>query len=146
VPFEAKSNLVEVRYLGLSVLAITQTVAPGIFVLSDGTPAIEHGEALSLVTPANPAAAGEVIIIYVTGLGLVNPPVATGAATGTAAAIQPECIPPLVNAGEILYEGLTPGFVGLYQMRVRGIAIASLRQCGPLYSICRLLAGWTALG
>ncbi len=124
VPFEAKSNLVEVRYNGISAFAMPQTVAPGILTLSDGSPAIQHASDYSLVTPSQPASKGEVIIIYVTGLGPVYPTVPTGVPATGAAAIQPPCTQPYVTFGNTgfataLYAGITPGFVGLYQMNVQ---------------------------
>lgn len=55
VPFEAQTNLVEVRYQGLSTFMLPQAVAPGIFILSDGTGAIQHASDYSLVTTSNSA-------------------------------------------------------------------------------------------
>ena len=121
VPFEAKSNVVEVRYKGVSTFAIPPQVAPGLFALPDGLGAIEHGTDYSLVTNGNPAKRGEVVIIYLTGLGLVNPAPVTGAAATQAAAAQipSGCERPSLNVGEVLYAGITPGFAGLYQLNVR---------------------------
>jgi len=119
VPFEANlrsaaANLVEVRYQGASTFVVPQVVGPGIFVLSDGTPAIQHAADYSLVTPDNPARSGETIIIYLTGLGPVLPSIASGiAAIGPARATCSVFVP---TAGTLLYAGLTPGYVGLYQM------------------------------
>lgn len=73
VPFEAQSNAVEIRYQGSSVVAFPQYAPSGIFILGDGTPAIEHAADYSLVTPSNPAHPGEAIIVYATGLGRVTP-------------------------------------------------------------------------
>ncbi len=123
VPFEAASNVVEIRYQGSSVFAFPQTAAAGIFTLSDGTAAIQHSADYSLVTPSNPARAGEVIIVYATGLGKVSPAVASGvAATGSAPVAPQACdagVTPYVSVGQISYAGLTPGFVGLYQLNIQ---------------------------
>ena len=128
VPFEVPdlpigspqpAHLVEVRYGSISTYAAPQTVGPGIFVLPDGSPAIQHSADYSLVSAAKPAAEGEVIIIYATGLGRVNSGPATGMPATGAAPIQNRCMPATVNIGDILYAGLTPGFVGLYQLNVR---------------------------
>jgi uncharacterized protein (TIGR03437 family) len=130
VPFEAASNSVEIRYQGSSTSAFPQTAPPGIFTLSDGTPAIQHSTDYSLVTPSNPAHPGETIIVYATGLGPVSPAVASGvAATGPAPIPLPsssacggistgQSTPPY-SFGSILYAGLTPGFVGLYQLNIQ---------------------------
>jgi uncharacterized protein (TIGR03437 family) len=88
VPFEAQSNLVEVRYQGLSTYVLPQLVAPGIFTLPDGSGAIQHAADYSLVTASNPATPGETIIIYATGLGSVSTMVADGAPAVGADPIQ----------------------------------------------------------
>jgi uncharacterized protein (TIGR03437 family) len=121
VPFETlDSGVVEVRYQGVSTFAIPQIVGPGIFLLSDGTPAIQHATDYSLVTPSNPATAGETIIVYLTGLGGVTPAVADGVpATGPANARFSFCSDNYVSAGTVQYAGLTPGAVGLYQMNIQ---------------------------
>jgi uncharacterized protein (TIGR03437 family) len=124
-PFEAAkpgvvANLVEVRYQGFSTFAIPQTVASGIFVLSDGTPAIQHASDYSLVTSSNPVKKGETIIVYLTGLGPVSQPIATGvASTGADPIVLAACGAPYTSVGTTLYAGLTPGFAGLYQMNVQ---------------------------
>jgi len=119
VPFEAASNAVEIRYQGSSVLAFPQTAGPGIFLLGDGTPAIQHSADFSLMTTSNPAHAGEVIVVYATGLGKVSPAVASGVAASGAAAVAPTCGSYYSTLGSILYAGLTPGFVGLYQLNIQ---------------------------
>ena len=121
VPFEAiNSGVVEVRYQGVSTYAIPQPVGPGIFLLGDGTPATQHAADYSLVTPSNPATAGETIIVYLTGLGGVTPAVADGVpATGPANARFSLCSDNYVSAGTVQYAGLTPGAVGLYQMNIQ---------------------------
>jgi len=124
VPFEVNSqaysgtpNLVEVRYKGVSTFAFPEPVTSGIFILPDGSPAVQHGSDYSPVTPSNPAKKNGVIIIYATGLGsLISGQPADGKpATGAA----PAACPPRVSIGTVLYAGLTPGYVGLYQLNVR---------------------------
>jgi uncharacterized protein (TIGR03437 family) len=130
VPFEAQTNLVEVRYQGLSTFVLPQAVAPGIFTLPDGSGAIQHASDYSLVTASHPAAPGEAIVIYATGLGSVSTTVADGAPALGADPVQQVCQPPSVMLGgtpangegasaNILYAGLTPGYVGLYQVNVQ---------------------------
>jgi uncharacterized protein (TIGR03437 family) len=118
VPFEAKSNRVEVRYAGASEFAQPFTGAPGIFLLPDGSPAIQHASDYSQVTADHPAAKGETIIVYVTGLGVVTPAGVTGMPANGAAAV-PGNICRFSDIGSVLYAGLVPGFVGLYQMNIQ---------------------------
>jgi uncharacterized protein (TIGR03437 family) len=116
---------VEIRYQGASVFGFPGVAGPGIFTLSDGTPAVQHSADYSLVTPSNPAQPGETIIVYGTGLGQVSPAMPSGvAATGPAAAIwcqgfsADETGSPFLSA-PALYAGLTPGAVGLYQLNIQ---------------------------
>jgi uncharacterized protein (TIGR03437 family) len=123
VPFEAAFGAntlpMEVRYQGISTFVQPRLVAPGIFTLPDGSGAVQHASDFSLVTPSNPARNGEVIVAYVTGLGPVDPAVASGVPAPGAASFRGACIPPTASLGKILYAGLTPGFVGLYQINVQ---------------------------
>ena len=75
-----------------------------------------------LVTIENRGRAGGYVVIYATGLGAVNPPVASGegAPADPLARTTDESV---VKVGgiraEVLYSGLVPGLVGLYQINVR---------------------------
>jgi uncharacterized protein (TIGR03437 family) len=94
----------------------------GIFLVAQGTAAIQHASDYSLVTARAPATPGQVIIIYATGLGLVTPPVPDG--TSAPAAPLARALDPLAvfiggRPAEILYGGLAPGFAGLYQINAR---------------------------
>jgi uncharacterized protein (TIGR03437 family) len=102
--------------------------SPGVFTLSEngiGDGAILHGVTNLPVTTASPAKVGEVVVLFLSGLGRVNSAVAAGAAgpappSGTLAT--------LVNAlqgvyidgvsATINYQGLAPGLAGLYQVNV----------------------------
>ncbi|MBI4442797.1 MAG: hypothetical protein HY649_05415 [Acidobacteria bacterium] len=97
---------------------------PGIFV-SNGQPAIQHGSDYSPVSFANPARRGEAIVIYATGLGATTPAVPIGSPApfgmlSTCSSVPRR--PPLVRIGgtnaALLFCGLAPGFVGLYQLNV----------------------------
>lgn len=119
--YSAESHTsVELRYRGASSFGLPVTAPPGIFTLPDGSGAVQHSSDYSLVTPQNPVVPGEVIIVYVTGLGPVKPPVATGSPATGPAPISGYCYtPPTINVGDVLYAGLTVGIPGLYQMNVR---------------------------
>jgi uncharacterized protein (TIGR03437 family) len=98
------------------------------------SPLVTHADG-SLVTSGSPAQGGEVIVAYAVGLGLTTPAVRTGQAAATATPtyetfildfnfrpnalaaqpIQPAgVLPPILPRP--VYSGLTPGFVGLYQI------------------------------
>ena len=85
----------------------------GIFVKTDG----------SLVTVTNAAARGSVLSLYATGLGAVFPPVETGEPGASAEPLNRTVQVPRVFfdifEAEVLYSGLAPGYVGLYQVNVR---------------------------
>lgn len=88
-----------------------ESAAPSIFLASHAT-----GD---LVTSSAPASAGETLILWATGLGAVDslpdtgvPAESSSRITGAvSAAIGP-------NPAEILYAGLAPGWVGLYQVNL----------------------------
>jgi len=88
---------------------------------SAGTIAI-HSDFGSLVTSANPAALGEIVHIYLTGGGAVSPPVATGTPAPLAPLSWITTPVSVVANGQqplhVLFFGLAPGLVGVWQMDV----------------------------
>ena len=92
--------------------------APGIF---DG-PAVIHNATFKLVTAANPAAPGEFIAIYATGLGGVDGTIAAGAPAPSTTLLR-VTNPVQVQLGTSsltpTFAGLAPGFAGLYQVVVQ---------------------------
>jgi uncharacterized protein (TIGR03437 family) len=70
-------------------------------------------------TPSNPASAGDALVIYCTGLGAVTPPVPTGSAaslTTLSHAANSVTVTVGGQSAQVLFAGLAPGFVGLYQV------------------------------
>ncbi len=84
-----------------------------------GDGAFVHTDGVTLITPANPAAAGEVIILYATGLGDVQSPVPSGsAATGVDSLTGSVRVSIGGLPATVSYAGLAPFSVGEYQINV----------------------------
>lgn len=125
IPFETQIGTAQVGVssgYGAGTLTVqVAAVAPAIFSLDEtgtGPGAILHAATNQLVTDANPAAAGETISIYCTGLGAVNPPAQTGAAPSDS--LSQTVVPVQVSIGgttvQPTYAGVAPGLAGLYQV------------------------------
>jgi uncharacterized protein (TIGR03437 family) len=75
----------------------------------------------ALNTAANPASAGDALLIFCTGLGTVSPPVPAGTAASTSVLSYTDN-PVTVTVGgkdaQVLFAGLAPGWVALYQVNV----------------------------
>jgi uncharacterized protein (TIGR03437 family) len=124
IPFELQSgNQYQVLISANGALTTPQPVqltpaTPGVAAFSDGTLIAQHSDG-SLVSQMAPARGGEYLVIYLAGLGQTTVPVASGAASPSSPLAQPSATPTLTINGApspILFAGLTPGLVGLYQM------------------------------
>lgn len=96
---------------------------PGLFTLSSdgaGPAIVMHASDFRLVTLENPAAPDEILALYATGLGSVTQPVPSG----EAAPLAPDPLPATrfiyvdsdSRSQQILYAGLAPTLVGVYQI------------------------------
>ncbi len=99
------------------------TYAPGIFQIpvGGGMFAAARDENFNTITPANPALAGHAIQLYCNGLG----PVTNAPGSGEPSPVSPLSMTvstPVVTIGgkpaQVLFSGLTPTAVGLYQINV----------------------------
>lgn len=94
--------------------------APGIAQYATGQIIAQHQRDYSLITETSPAAPGEVIVFYLAGMGLTNPSVASGTASpSTNLAVPLDASTLTLNGApitNILFIGLTPTVVGLYQV------------------------------
>jgi uncharacterized protein (TIGR03437 family) len=126
VPYETATGLVPVvvsngeTYTSPAFMTVN-AAAPAIFQKTPGWALAQHDNG-TLNGPGNPAAAGSVVVVYLTGQGLLDHPIATGAAASFEILSRP-VLPASATLGgqpaEILFLGMTPGLVGLSQANLR---------------------------
>ncbi len=130
----AGTAIVQVFNSGIAAAVGDGTVAvadasPGIFTLdlSGKNQAIAQNSDLSRnadfdkVPGARPEASGNVVVLYATGIGNTNPLVADGQAAPGGPLAQATSATTVTIGGtpaEVQFSGLTPGFVGLWQINV----------------------------
>lgn len=110
---------VDEGFWGNVVTVPLSSTAPGFFLSSNV--AVAQDQNYKLITSANPAVPGQAIVLYCNGLGPVNNQPADGApASGTN--LSSTTTTPVVTIGgqsaQVIFSGLTPNFVGLYQVNV----------------------------
>ena len=97
--------------------------APAVFINPNtGEPIIQRFPDGALITAANPAKPGDVLIIFVTGIGGVSNPPATGAPSAASPLAQAQVTPVVTVGGEgtqVFFAGLAPFFVGLGQINIQ---------------------------
>ena len=142
VPWELQGNPIPEQALGnviplttipaVSIVVVNNgTVSPAMrsfffdtqsaIITSDGSHAVATHADYSLVTSQNPAHPGEVITVYGVGFGPVTPAAATGVPAGSSPPSTLNAnVSVTVNAqnASVLFSGLSPGAVGLYQFNI----------------------------
>jgi uncharacterized protein (TIGR03437 family) len=128
VPFNLPVNTqhqIAVQRGGTVSVPETLSVAaaqPGIFTENQrgtGQGIILKSDQVTLAKSQTPATAGETIVVYCTGLGAVDPPVLEGSAapqSPLAVAMSPVTLRIGGVPAQVMFAGLTPGQVGLYQI------------------------------
>ncbi len=125
VPWEAMPGgaTLTVTHAGVAA-SQTVTIAaagPAIFTLYGSQEAAARNQDYSVNSQDNPAAAGQAILLFGTGLGAVSPAVPTGVA---ASADPLSWVTAKVTAtvggapADVLFAGMAPGFAGLWQVNV----------------------------
>ncbi len=102
-------------------------------ILIAGTPFLAAPE--GFIPGSRPARRGEFLAIYCNGLGLVNDLPPSGAATPSDKLYQTLELPTVTIGGveaRVVFSGLAPGFVGLYQVNVEVPAGAPVGDAVPL--------------
>jgi uncharacterized protein (TIGR03437 family) len=130
VPWETATGpgAVEVQVYDYGILVADEVVDsftedPGIFEyqLYGTTYAVAAHTDGNVIGPDDPASRGEVIVLYTTGLGPVDQPVPDGYAAPfnpLANTEEPFAVTIAGENGRVLFSGLAPGFVGLYQINL----------------------------
>jgi uncharacterized protein (TIGR03437 family) len=75
----------------------------------------------SLNTPTQPAAPGTALVVYMTGMGELNPPLGTGETAPSSPLSEVVGLVEATLGGQaatVAFAGATPGFVGLQQVNV----------------------------
>jgi uncharacterized protein (TIGR03437 family) len=97
-----------------------QPAAPGIFLLDQQrAAALNQDNSTNSVT--QPAVADSAVSLFVTGLGAVDPPVASGAAAPLDSLSTATASVTATVGGQpatVIFAGLAPGFAGLYQVNI----------------------------
>jgi uncharacterized protein (TIGR03437 family) len=99
------------------------------------------GGVAALNTAANPASAGDYLLIYCTGLGTVSPGVPAGAAAPYSALSYTDNTVTVTVGGidaPVKFSGLAPGYAGLYQVNA---VVPSGLAAGPGVPVVVIVAG-----
>jgi len=101
------------------LLEILRAADPAVFMVNS-QPGVFFANSTTQVTAQNPAKAGDILTLWATGLGAVETDVETGAPAATA--VRARTTPKVTMGGvdaPVLYAGLAPGFVGVYQINIQ---------------------------
>jgi uncharacterized protein (TIGR03437 family) len=100
-----------------------------------------------LVTESSPARTGEELVLFATGLGVVDQLVTSGSPAPSSPVAKTPALP-IVRVGgtssEARFSGLSPGFVGLYQVNfvvpsgVSGTPTVTLEMSGITSNVVRI--------
>ncbi len=97
--------------------------APSLYVNTGNIATAQNNADYSLITAANPAAQGSSIVLYANGMGPVNNQPADGAGAPGSPNLATTTTTPVVTIGgkpaTVQFSGLTPPYVGLYQINVQ---------------------------
>lgn len=148
LPYSIMGTSLEIRVRTANGVSASRQIAitpraPRLFTKTmdgKGEAILLHAANYRLVTDLEPATPGEYLILYLTGLGEVSPSVQPGRAGGDGAALGPlNRVTATVTAtlgganAPVLFAGLAPGFVGVYQLNIQ--APANLPAGKPVVSV-----------
>jgi minor extracellular serine protease Vpr len=105
-----------------SIITDSYTEDPGVFAYQANYALAVHSSDGALVGPDDPAFPGEVLVLYVTGLGPLSLQLQDGYPAPSdplAHTVDPFSVLVDGQDSEVFFSGLAPGFVGLYQINLR---------------------------
>ncbi len=120
-PNAAEVQVYDSGNLVADIITDSFTEDPGIFVYQGKYAIAVRASNNTLIGPNNPASPGEVIVLYTTGLGRLTLDLQDGyGAPSSPLAYTSDPFQVVVNGQQcqILFSGLGPGFVGLYQINL----------------------------
>jgi uncharacterized protein (TIGR03437 family) len=127
VPLGTSGSTAQVVVQSNGILGPATTVSlapetPGIFTVAGTAQGAILNQDSTLNSGANPARAGTVVQIFVTGLGAVSPQVPSGQPAPLSPLSETVTTPVVLIGGipaEVAYSGLAPATVGVYQINAR---------------------------
>ena len=106
--------------LSVPVMTDISPIQLGVDANPDGLVIAQHGVGSAYITESSPAKQGEVVVIYLSGMGATNPAVKSGSpAPGSPPYAEVTAAPTVTldgQAASVQFAGLVPGLVGLYQV------------------------------
>jgi uncharacterized protein (TIGR03437 family) len=121
-----------------------QPATPGVARMANGQAIAQHQDSTP-VTPESPAKPGEKLAVYLEGMGLTNAVVASGVQSPATPLANVVVTPTVTLQGEptqVLFAGLAPGFVGLYQINLQvptdaqsGALVLQISQAGTASNV-----------
>ena len=144
IPFETKTGTATVVVTANGIPSPPATVnvnavQPGIFITgSNQAVVLNHDN--SVADGSHPAKVGSVVVMYVTGLGALDHPLATGSPASANPLSNAKTVPTVTIGGAnavVSFAGMSPGFVGLGQINMQ---IPKLANAGSAATSTSL--GW----
>ena len=123
IPGPVMVQLVVDGLAGPAIPILLQSAAPSLFQLDAVTVLGVHLDG-STITAASPAKAGEVVVLFASGVGPTNPAAIPNQIPQRAASVTPlSSFSMLINGAplnpqQVLYAGVVPTFAGLFQINV----------------------------
>ena len=129
IPYEITTSTAVIEVVrqgaaGPSVTIPMAPTAPAFFVWNGNLAVAEHTDG-TLISPQSPAQSSEIVVLYAGGLGRTSPDIESGeVATVAMSILYASQLRILLNgsacpASSVLYAGIAPDFVGLYQINLQ---------------------------